>query len=195
MDIRPGIIKGMRLYHYTTLQVETLLSNARLNPGQFTGAKLKRAQSISFFFDPVPLDLIAGKYSDNHPAWKPGSTVYENEVTVMDLPMPFSFEVVETPSLTKLADEQWNVLPAAEYRRREDAIHTKEHTRGDGLVLLARNILKFRGGTRKAYQDLFARKDFKRRFSNYYAATVPHVLLWPPDGEIAIFKTEMRIVR
>lgn len=151
---------------------------------------------MSFFFDRVPLGLIAGKYPNDHPAWAPGRVLWVSTINATDFHPEVQFTVVETPSLTKLADASYGKISDEEYLRREAVIHQKEHTKGSGLYGkygLLSMLNRFKGTTRYYYQQLLARPDFSE-LTHYYAATVPHLMIKDPQGSVRVTHSSRIIV-
>lgn len=58
-------------------------------------------QHISFFFEPIPKDIIASVFNNEHKVWRSGNVLYEHQVKISDLG-EFAFELVESPEVTEL---------------------------------------------------------------------------------------------
>jgi hypothetical protein len=175
------------LYHYSPVPRTYLSATSTISHKKNIDIeKRDRSDSISLFFDPVPIELIR-KHYPKESMWK-APRIIEHVVTVKSLPTKLSFTIVETKSLTKLADEKWGKIPESEYLKEEEKIHRKENTQGLGKTNLISMIPQFMGGTEAAYKKLVKRPDFKGDLDTYYAATVPHVMLWVPTGRLLVHK-------
>lgn len=176
----------LQLVHYTPIPVKEILSGEEMARRKLVSPPANQApySFISFLFDSAPLDLFAGKYGADHP-WAPGRVMYENAVLLRDMDSDVEFEVLETPSLVKLADEKWGKIPDDQFRKLELQIHAKEGTKGKGLSDLYTQCAKWKGSTRKFYEALFKRPDFED-LKDYYAVTVPHVAIYDRRGAIKV---------
>lgn len=196
----------MYLYHYSAHMHQVLLSKAASGAMTHIQIKLARQEArrkgyeawpycdhISFFFDPIPASLLPTLFGDNHPFWYKGHKLYEHVIKVADLPGDIMYHVVESKNKTALLDKfaeennwvednpelllQWEMLISQKEREWRE-----RGTRRDGLI----NQIKLNeGGTAEAYIQASKRDDFEWG-KNKYAANVPHLMLYPPKGEIKV---------
>lgn len=185
-----------RLYHYTQRPYQTILSRqGQIDAGvrdREEGGDERTRNDISFLIDPAPLDLFKGHFT-NHPLWSQRA-VYENSVLLEALPANVAWKIIETPALTELADRLWGKVPEHIYEQHEEQVHRTDKTKGIGRDALDRTLQRFRGGTRQAYQKLFARPDFKGDLENYYAACVPHVVV-TVTAPIPVLQSRLRQIQ
>lgn len=201
----------MKLYHYAANPFE-YLKTKRLQGGM-TADQIKEAEvrsqrlgtiapyidHISFFFDPLPMTLLAeifkvnGKYKEPHRVWVKGNVLYEHVIETDSLDPHCLWEVVE--SLKSIAffddfvekhnwvDDDPAILKLYLEKAKENAIAWGE--RGNGLPGLMRQIKANQNVTEKAYQAAWRRQDFAENRMKY-AASVPHLMFYPRGGEVPV---------
>lgn len=140
---------------------------------------------ISFFFDPVPLDIIGELFGPWHHTWKPGNELYQYTVdvsTIADCP----FEAVETPAALELLektvwrdDEEFKI----DFFKRRLELQESLGEVGYTNAALRKVILRFKGSTREAYLKARKRGDWEENKTKY-AASVPHLMIYPLNGII-----------
>ena len=138
-------------------------------------------QHISFFFEPIPLDIISKVFSGQHPVWYSGNVLYEHKVSIDDLG-EFSYELVESPEVTELyynprydnySDKEWIKLKNKITQENGYTSNTPEEL----INAISKNI----GSVRDAYIQLPHRLNFQD-IKLKYAATVPHLMIYPKSG-------------
>jgi hypothetical protein len=188
----------LRLYHYadkpyTVLKTPEKLSglnredrsaNMRDMATQHDPAPYH--QHISFFLEPVPLDVVGRVFGSEHLFWYPGHQLYEHVVDLDRLPA-FKYRLVETPlALQMYYSTPWEQLTAEQVLAyfAKLAQQQKHHGEiGEGVVQFKAAASGIVGHTREAFQMLPTRPNWDE-LQTKYAATVPHVLLYPHGGEI-----------
>lgn len=165
------------------------------NPGSYF-------ESISFFFDPIPLAMIGNHFNNDHHTWFNGNKLYEYVVSTEALERNILYNIVETPAdLTAMSRIDWTdpKTDTAEYMRvymqQKNARKLKTGEQGRGTISLVRHAVKFVGGTEKAYlaNNKLSKED-KEAIKGKYAANVPHVMLYPFKGQIAYLKATPVVV-
>ena len=146
------------------------------------------ADSLSFLLDPAPLDVIAGVFKKQHPFWYSGAELFQYKVRINDL-VAMPFEMVETPSKTALidsiTDEQWQESWYPEWRKIINDLLVMMGDKGDKLKALKASIKRYQGTTRERYLMVTERADYEG-LKTKYAATVPHLMVYPKNGLIKI---------
>lgn len=184
----------LNLYHYSLAKYDRLLSR-RAQGITLSETEQKRAEKdlktyflmghyndhISFFFEPVPLDIMGALYGKDHPVWKPGQTLYEYTIPFDTLPEgPYS--VVETPLCQAfLYGEAYQKLPDHEWFKQRYEEQRKAGEVGTNHSVLKKQVYTYQGKTR----DFFIRATQRKEFADYrlkYAANVPHLMLYPESG-------------
>lgn len=199
-----------QLYHYSGSKHTVLKTrNAQgthLSPEKLQAARESMeihhdpgtyAEHISFFLEPVPLDKLGGIFGAHHHFWYPGHEIYEHVVDIASLPS-FRYRVVETPLANDMFYKvDWDKLDDAEQQTffQKLAEAQKAHGEiGSTVAQLRSCIRKFAGLTRKAYLALPGQPNWSE-IKNKYAATVPHVMLYPEGGEVTVTDVEKVVVQ
>lgn len=176
----------MKIYHYSAGDYPTLQTLNKQKEGLPKAILPKDVSEeygnhISFFFDKVPLDIVGGIFGKHHKAWFSGSELIEYTVEVASIGT-FHYEIVESPEKTKLYYD--DSISIVEYHRQLRAMNIAKGYVGGGPAEFIRAVKPLVNGTRKAYLEVPHRKNFKE-IQGKYAATVPHVMLYPATGEVA----------
>lgn len=143
---------------------------------------------ISLFFEPPPYDILGSIFEKDHKTWHDGNFVFEHGVEIKNFG-DFAFEVVEFPENTELYYDD-NVT-TEEYLKRKEKL--SEYYSGNTTKKLLDIQEKMKGLTRLYYTRLKQRNNFEK-VKNYYAATVPHVLLYPTTGQIKVSEVKRKVI-
>lgn len=194
----------MRLYHYSKDQYDTLMTKRA--SGKATPEEIKRAEAgarrilmpgtayvdhISFFFDPIPSEILGQLYGKGHPVWFNGNELYEYVVEMDKLPEKLLYEVVETErevaALDKFVkDHNW-VNDDPVLLKKWFAFILSEKLKwgeyGDDLGKLYIQAKRNSGNLTTNFLKAVQREDFKDNFTKY-AASVPHLMCYPSSGQI-----------
>lgn len=200
----------MKLYHYAKQQFPVLRTRASVNPPSHK--EMEEAQKearlyssvapyfnhISFFFDRAPLKLLGRLFKGQNEFWSDGNRIYEHVVDVDTLEQNILYRVVESPLQMKMLDEDdkhWietDEFLQAHLKRRYEA-QLKNGEIGTDLSKLKQQIEIFTGCTEAAYRAASMRSDFDQNIRKY-AASVPHLMLYPSSGEIAVESSQQVVV-
>lgn len=196
----------MFLYHYSKEIRSALLTKEKsgvMTPIQIKLEKLEArrrpwnsppyCQHISFFFEPIPAKLLPELFGVEHPVWYPGNKLYEHIVKVEDFPTTITYEVVESLKKTALYDqfseennwvdddpellEKWMILIDVKAREWGE--------KGNKRSVLEQKIKENTGSIAENFRNAVAREDFEWNRKKY-AANVPHLMLYPPTGRVAV---------
>lgn len=194
----------MHLYHYANKQFDSIKS--KRTQGTATAEEIKKAEaearrilmpgatyvdSISFFFEPIPSEILGQLYGKGHPVWFDGNKLYEYEVKLDVLPARMLYEVVESEremaALDKfVADHNW-VEDDPVLLKKWFAFILSEKMKwgeyGDDVSKLKLQVKNNQGNIANNFLRASQREDFKENFSKY-AASVPHLMVYPETGEI-----------
>lgn len=190
----------MKLYHYSSqpfTKLKTRKASGKCSEQEIK-QDLERAkkinspgpynESLSFFFDPIPLKLIGKLFHNANDFWFPGNVIYEHTVETENFKEPFTYFISDTPTDTKTLDkttwvetEEFEVNYLREKNKRKKL--TKEI--GTSKKDLEDQIRKYVNKTATFYQEASARIDFID-YVKMYAAFVPHVILYPSNGEVTV---------
>lgn len=194
----------MRLYHYSKEQYNALMTKrASGKASQEEIAKSEKSarrilmpgtayvDHISFFFDPIPSEILGTLYGKDHPVWFDGNELYEYVVYVDKLPQKLLYEVVESEREVAALDQfvkdhNW-VEDDPVLLKKWFAFIVSEKLKwgeyGNDHSKLLYQIKKQSGHTTTNFLKAVQRDDFRDNFTKY-AASVPHLMCYPATGEI-----------
>jgi hypothetical protein len=202
--------KNEQIYHYSTAQFARLetprhrgTSNDKIKKSEEMAKKYNLVgpycDHISFFFDPIPLDLLGKLYGKDHGAWVSGNKLYEHVVHVRGLP-EIPFEVVETATDLEIMDSiEWeeegdNSANTSQFFKRQRRAKLLNGEIGSSNLQLLKQIERYKGGTRDAYLAASKRDDFEFNFAKY-ASCVPHLMIYPPDGYLEVNSSKLVTIK
>lgn len=143
-------------------------------------------EHISFFFDKVPIDIIADCFNHEHEFWKSGSQIYQYTVDT-DKIGNFLYEIVESPEKTDLVFDE--SISEKDYYILHAKMVIENKYIGKNSSELEKASSKFIGTTRQYFKALKERDNFND-LKKKYAATVPHVMIYPHLGQIKYSSVE-----
>jgi hypothetical protein len=198
----------MKLYHYSKDRYSILMTRAK--SGKCTKSELAEAiriskeysrvgsynDHISFFFDPIPLDTVAKIFKGKNDFWIKDNEIFEYVIDTKSLDKNILFEVVETPNDIKTLDAtDWIDTDEflIEYLAKKSEMKKHLGETGTGISNLDKQILKYSGRTDEFYNAASKRKDFEYNITKY-AASVPHVMIYPKEGSIKYESVDKVIV-
>ena len=184
----------IHVYHYASQQYDVLKTrkaqglqeptemgsgssqtNREIRPGVYT-------EHVSFFVEPIPLEIMGHIYGKDHPVWHSGSELFEHKVD-MGKVKSFMYHFVETPEkIAMLFDDG---IDDKEYYKRLDKVNAEKGYVGSGLSEFSHPYKQFQGQTKRHIlrADSFPRWQESRL---KYAACVPHVMVYPKGGLIPV---------
>ena len=191
----------MLLYHYATKKFETL--KTKQAQGIVTPKDMNESldvckefydsygvrkpgnyyEHISFFFDKIP-DDITRFFPHNHEIWRKGNVIYEHVVDLSKCEH-FMYEVVEFPEKTKLRYD--DSLNPAQYVHELGKVYRAKKYIGKNIkeltaIVKSEDLVKEQN---RYFEKLLIRSDYKE-ISQKYAASVPHVMLYPAEGVMEV---------
>lgn len=196
----------MELFHYSVDRYGTL--KTREKQGTITPEQRQKAieehkdyyqktgidkpgfyfEHISFFFERPPLERMSKIFPSGHDFWFRGNKVYEHIVDSKSIGQ-FAFEIVEFP-------EKYDLYYNDDIDTATYLLKLKEVTdslgyigNGNAALELAVEKNKLKGKTEHFYNLLRSRPNYDK-IKNKYAATVPHVMLYPSLGVARPFKIQ-----
>lgn len=200
-----------KLYHYSASEYSEILTPRER--GTTDPKKIKLAEErakllglvgpycdhISFFFDPIPLDLLGKLFGKDHSVWFSGNKLYQHVISLDGLG-DCPYEVVETPTQNRVADEfDWSKEDERErnlieFCKRQNRAKIRNGEIGYDRKALHEQISKYRGGTRDAYIAVSKNADFQDGFYQY-AAGVPHLMAYPPSGKVSVLEVKQVTIK
>lgn len=137
-------------------------------------------EHISFFFERPPLENMSSFYGPGHQVWYKGNELYEHVVDSSKIGS-FLYEIVESPEKTEIYYN--NSLSDKEYFERLGSLMNKNLYVGKNNALLEEALKPLLGTTEEYFKLLKTRSNFEE-IRNKYAATVPHLMVYPIVGQI-----------
>lgn len=181
----------MLLYHYSVnryAKLKTLAAQGKVSKEEREKAEKSHSarpgyyfDHVSFFFDPVPLKTISQYFPKDHPAWKSGNSLFQYVVDSSRIGA-FQFEVVESPEKTKIYYD--DSIDLETYHRLLAEILSENGYVGSGNDALEKACRKFIRTTDRYFKTIPRRPNYDE-IKYKYAATVPHLMLYPESGEIS----------
>lgn len=190
----------MLLYHYAKERHPILLTKEKQNTvtpedrknaekeyiEHFKKTGYKRPgyyfEHISFFFEPVPLEIMSTIFPRNHSIWTRGNMIFEHVVDSTKIKL-FDFEVVEFPEKTEIYYDD-SLTDKEYFNKLKQAIKENGYI-GKNNEALESVSRKFLGHTEEYFKAIKDRPNYKD-IKEKYAATVPHVMLYPHIGKIPV---------
>lgn len=178
----------MKLYHYSKERFSRLETKGYQETGHgskgLSFTNLPYNCHISFFTEPLSLGVVSAAFNGEHAFWKPGAVLYRHEVNVKDC-FPGIFKIVESEEITNYYYDDSIDLDAAAWDEFVLKNLVKLGYIGKKEVELNRAIDKLKGATDRAYRKLPERPNYES-LKGKYAATVPHVMLYPENGYVNV---------
>lgn len=191
----------MKLYHYSSKKYDVLKTLAKQAP--MSAKEIKKVQQesleeykrtklmvpgyyydhISFLFEPPPLSEMSSIFPPDHHTWRKGNSLYEYIVDSANIGQ-FNYHVKEMPEKTRLRYATKSYGDGTEYYRKLKALTLDGGYIGKGSDQLDKCSLKFLGTTQDMYRAIKTRPDYDN-LKDKYAASVPHVALYPVSGLVA----------
>lgn len=180
----------IHVYHYASQQYDVLKTKKAQGVPTDTssvgivlnGKRFDYTDHISFFVEPIPLEIMGRVYGKDHSVWHPGSELYEHKVD-MGKVKSFMYHFVETPEkIAMLFDDG---IDDQEYYKRLEKVNAEKGYVGSGLSEFSHPYKQFQGQTKRHIlrADSFPRWQESRL---KYAACVPHVMVYPKGGLIPV---------
>lgn len=168
----------MLIYHYAAQPFDVLKTLEAQGKTNNIPSIPDYNQHISFFLEPIPFDFMGTVFGPKHHTWFPGSTVYEHTVLVKDI-TGFRYRIVESPEKTLLYYD--DTISDNEYHALLAKLIKENHYEGRDPQVFEKIQRKLKGTVREGYAKLSTRPNFAE-IRDKYAATVPHVMLYPDKG-------------
>lgn len=196
---------SLYIYHYSNKLFDTILtkeqqSKAGINSlskevinkeddrARFRSSKYPRYNETSFMIDELPFDVILNsRFDPNHTVYKKGATIYCYEINVLNLPQ-MHWRLTESPTDTFIR-HFWieNEFYKRIFFKMKNWLKIIEGNENEDLSKLIKTVRKYKGSYNRYFKRWVNSKSFINE-SNMYAATIPHIQLYPVDGIIEFEK-------
>ena len=194
----------LNIYHYSDKKLDRLLTKQKQEevglleiPEKEKEEKMARSkvynnfyssiEQISFFFDPIPTDLVSQELYNN-PMYKKGNVLYEHKVNLETILIK-AWQVVESPLKTSMLN-YWTEDGKEEWADKITALEEIYGDRSRDLEKLVTAVLRYKGKTRTYFEESFINPNFTEKNRSQYAAMVPHLYLYPMDGFVVPYDVQ-----
>lgn len=180
----------MKLYHYSQKKYDDLRTLEKQRPisahekhkalNEAVGSNKPGFyyEHISFFFDPIPYDILGKIYGKEHSIWHPGNQIFEYTTTV-DALGRFKYEIVEFPEKIKIFYDE--SLSLSQYKKQLRELIAEHQYIGEGKQDFIKASRPLVGTTRSSFLKVKSYPNWEQ-IRNKYAACVPHVMTYPEKG-------------
>lgn len=175
----------MILYHYNVNPLDDIRSLKLQNKTSAKEWSENYSSSVSFFFEPIPLDLPS-IFDGKSKQWISGSKLYEHLIDVDDIEEDIKFHITETPDKTKLLyyKQDWSKVKKGnglrdKYLQEIEDMEIKKGYRGQGLNNFVKVAQPFKKGIRQHYINASVLAKCEPLIYDLYAGTIPHVMMFP----------------
>lgn len=125
-------------------------------------------------------------YGNDHLVWHPGSKLTEHTVLLDDLG-EFKYEFVETPEKTKLYYD--DSISIQEYHRLVNKLNVSKKYIGNSKDDFTEAFDLLITQIKPAYDIVKSRPNWDL-IKDKYAATIPHVMVYPKSGTVEVSKSK-----
>lgn len=169
------------LYHYSTELFDILKTREKQGLGKeekIPELNQRYNKHISFFLEPIPLDILPDIHSNKHEFYVAGKEVYEYKIPTVNLGV-MEYELVESPEKIKALYD--TTLDDDAYYKAMDEISRANKYNGKNIKDLEALIERFEGTTRGYFIRIPSYPNYKE-IKNKYAPCVPHFMIYPKTG-------------
>lgn len=195
---------GYHLYHYSTQQLTKI--NTKRKQGISDPDLIRHAESrannlgdigcyldhISFFLEPIPVDILPKLFKGKHPFYQPNATLIEHVVAVK-LKDEIKWSLQETPVINEFSDRwDWEDIDVDKrrlYIRKINKEMTRLKLQGYDTLDMFNAIRPYIGRTKEYFIKARSSK-WAEDTSTQYAAEVPHLMIYPKDGVMDVLKSK-----
>jgi hypothetical protein len=200
------------LYHYNTKKLDVLYTlhkqsdlgkrnitvdefEKMKNRDDFTQREYPYWDHISFFVDPIPLDIVRKHFTKNK-VYQGSDCLYEHRINTQQLKNHLLHYMFVETSIDQFMADIW-IRPhfpgkSLLYFTPRNLISKLLNYQGEDFEKLIQVIQKFKGKTEQAFIDLVKSDRFDDDHKRSYAASIPHLFIYPKNGEVKIEKVTKR---
>ncbi len=187
----------MKLYHYSNQEFPCLKTRRAQGAASRDELAMKPAgdrpgvyiDHISFFIERIPLDIMSEIFPTDHSVWRKNNSVFEYTIESSGI-HGLAYELVESPEKAALFYD--DSISVAKYHSMLRKVNEENKYIGHSNKELEECCRKFLGKTRSFFEQIKSRPNYGE-IKYKYAATVPHLMLYPKDGVI-YYQTKGKIV-
>lgn len=170
----------MYLYHYSDKLFDRLLTKRKQGIKDDANKLEKYAylDHISFFLEPIPLDILPSIHKNKHPFYVEGKELNEYKILTTSLGKMF-YRLVESPENIKLLYD--TTIDDETYYKERDKVDKKNKYEGTSLKDLESLVHRFQGTTREYFKKIPSYPNYEE-IKTKYAPCVPHFMIYPETG-------------
>lgn len=182
----------MKLYHYSNKRLDVIKTPYVLGDINNSTSQGKYVKSISLHIDRIPIDFIKENFPKDSPYFR-GDMLYEYEVDVNAFEDCIKWEIVESPLDTWIYEHLYNeflwdnlYIYSKVYRYIKNILRSITSHKGYSKSMLISNTSKYKGSIENYFREWHSSDIFKDQGGRMYAASVPHVIVYPHSGKIDV---------
>lgn len=150
---------------------------------EYESLPYKYREHISLFFTIPPLDIIKEKYDPEN--FFNTYPYYQYEIDINKINLKY-FEVMESTNEQKFWDSgKGNTIEEFKKLRK---IKLNNGDAGYDIKSLKKCMIKYKNNIDQYYESFIRRSDYYNLTKEYYAIYIPHLFIFPTDGEIIVKK-------
>jgi hypothetical protein len=169
------------LYHYSDQLFDSLKTREKQNKPLDPKVKTNFSdydKHISFFLEPIPLDILPDIHHNKHPFYVAGKEVYEYRIPTVNLGI-MDYKLVESPEKTKARYD--TSIDDDAYFELMDKVNIANKYIGDKISDIEDLVDRFEGTTRNYFIKIPSYPDYEK-MKTKYAPCVPHLMVYPKSG-------------
>jgi hypothetical protein len=169
------------LYHYSSQMFDILKTREKQNKP--LDSKLKANSSdydkhISFFLEPIPLDILPDIHHNKHPFYVTGKEVYEYKIPTVNLGT-MRYYLTESPEKTKALYD--TSIDDDAYYALMDKVNKEQRYVGTKIKDIEDLVERFEGTTKNYFMKIPSYPNYEE-IKGKYAPCVPHLMIYPETG-------------
>ena len=171
------------LYHYSDQLFDSLKTREKQNKPLDPKVKTNFSdydKHISFFLEPIPLDILPDIHHNKHPFYVAGKEVYEYRIPTVNLGT-MRYHLTESPEKTKALYD--NSIDDDAYYALMDKVNKEQKYVGTSIKDIEELVDKFEGTTRNFFLKVPTYPNYEE-IKNKYAPCVPHLMVYPSTGVV-----------
>ena len=188
----------VKLYHYSATQYPVLqtVENRQVDTHNYskylayakqTGDIGGYHQHLSFFIEPVPVDIWRF-YPTDHPVWAKGTKLFLHHIYLEDA-FPGGYKFTETPLHQKRVKGLPDELSDAELIAFKKALYKEQYNEGEMGTSFIQCATKIRELTKNGMYHWYLKLKNSVNYEEVkykYAANIPHLMMYPASGQVPV---------
>lgn len=192
----------MKLYHYSKDKYKDIRSQVAQGAMESTNDDRQYGKSVSLFLERLPL-TVAEIFNNTHQFYRSSLELWEYEVDTSDIPIDIIYTLTETPEKTALlyGSQKWYEGMSAELiqsnKKEIDDMEIAKGYQSKGRIALVKACKSVPKGIEQYFEKTakLAKKFPEDGLDKKYAASVPHLMIYPNDKPIPYRNVKMITLR